>query len=107
MKPATRKILLTKTGDMDKRYIKAFNSCEWIEKTRRVYPVRYADENNNPSSTIDLRLYILAVLKRERLRFTQGMDLKRAPRGGKVGIYYTLTPQGWETLQTIKLWQNN
>lgn len=106
MKPATRKALLTKDGKMKKIFVKALNSCTWDEKRRRVYPVYYSDEFGNPAKTIDLRLYVLGILKRERLRFTQGLDRERAPRGGVVGTYYTLTVKGWETLNKIRLWQD-
>lgn len=106
MKPATRKALFNKDGTMNKRIIQAFNSCQWVEKTQRVYPVYYTDENGNPAGVVDLRIYILEILKRERLKFTQGIDKQRAPRGGIVGTYYTLTPLGWETLNKIKQWQD-
>ena len=106
MKPATRKALFNRDGTMNKKFIKALNSCTWDEKTRRVYPVYYSDEFGNPANTVDLRLYVLGILKRERLRFTQGIDRNRAPRGGMVGTYYTLTLKGWETLIKIKEWQD-
>lgn len=106
MKPATRKALFGRDGKMKKNFIQALNSCTWDAKRRRVYPCRYSDEFGNPANVIDLRLYVLGILKRERLRFTQGIDKERAPRGGIVGTYYTLTVKGWETLNKIKEWQD-
>lgn len=101
MKEATKKILINLDGTLNKRYVSALRSCHWDDKRKRIYPVRYSDANGNPAKIIDLRLYVIAIMKRQQYRYTIGNDKERAPRGGQVGTFYKLTPNSYNFIKSL------
>lgn len=99
MKANTEKLILTKSGSVNKLWVNAIKNCRLCFTTRRIYPVRYIGGYRGHVTTADNSYYIEALLKAEGYKFKKGND---APRGGKSGEYYQVSLTAFNFITGIK-----
>lgn len=98
MKTLTKKILLTKTGLINKSVANMISNCRFDSKTNKIYTGYYSGSGRfttacSASSTIE------AILKAQSYKFTKSND---APMGGIKGENYKVSKIAFDFLKSIK-----
>lgn len=97
MKAATKKLILTKSGSVNKLYSNVIKNSRLDSTTRRVYCVRYTGSGRF-AKVSDNSNYVREILHAQGYKFTEGND---APRGGQSGNYIEVSRTAFRFLISL------
>lgn len=101
LKTATKKLILTAKGEVNKNFVNALFCARFEDNTRRIYPCKWF-KNGRHFACRDKTNIITSVLKAQGYAYAL---LNDAPKGGLEGIYIKVSPKAYEFLQSFRKWK--
>lgn len=98
MKTATKKLVMTKSGQINKSIINSLKSCRFYEKENKIYPVSYRGSGRYINKS-DHSATVRQILEAQGYKFEIGND---APRGGENGLFFKMSTVAFNFLQGLK-----
>lgn len=98
MKAQTQKIVLTKSGSVNKSVLNMIKNCRFNESENKIYTGYYSGSGRFTSACSAIT-NIIQILNAQGYKFEKGND---APKGGITGEYLKVSKTAIKFIQSIK-----